>query len=121
MDVELQILKHLKRDARPTVSIIDRYCSAYKDLFYDVRSYECFKDLHQGIISPIKRKSLPEIAKVVGISSSQSLHHFLANSPWSVTELKERRLSLTLEVLKEQKITVIIDETMEFIKIQLYP
>jgi SRSO17 transposase len=111
MDVELQILKHLKRDARPTVSIIDRYCSAYKDLFYDVRSYECFKDLHQGIISPIKRKSLPEIAKVVGISSSQSLHHFLANSPWSVTELKERRLSLTLEVLKEQKITVIIDET----------
>jgi len=111
MDVELQILKHLKRDARPTVSIIDRYCSAYKDLFYDVRSYECFKDLHQGIISPIKRKSLPEIAKVVGISSSQSLHHFLANSPWSVTELKERRLSLTLEALKEQKITVIIDET----------
>ncbi len=45
MDVELQILKHLKQDARPTVSIIDRYCSAYKDLFYDVRSYQCFKYL----------------------------------------------------------------------------
>ena len=25
MDVELQILKHLKREAQPTVSIIDRY------------------------------------------------------------------------------------------------
>lgn len=111
MDVELQILKHLKRDARPTVSIIDQYCSAYNDLFSDVRSYECLKYLHQGIISPIKRKSLPEIGKVVGISSHQSLHHFLANSPWSVEALKEKRLTLTKDALKEQKITVIIDET----------
>ena len=111
MDVELQILKHLKRDARPTISVIDRYCSAYHDLFPEVRSYECFKYLHQGIISPIKRKSLPEIAKVVGISSPQSLHHFLANSPWSVEELKSLRLTQTLKALKGEKITVIIDET----------
>ena len=111
MDVELQMLKHLKRDPRPTVSIIDRYCSAYNKLFYDVRSYECFKYLHQGIISPIKRKSLPEIAKIVGVSSSQSLHHFLANSPWSVDELRTRRLNLTREALKEQEITLVIDET----------
>ena len=81
MDVELQILRHLKRDAQPTVAIIDQYCEAYKDIFPEVRSYECFKYLHQGIISAIKRKSLPEIAKVVGISSHQSLHHFIANSP----------------------------------------
>jgi hypothetical protein len=71
----------------------------------------CFKYLHQGIISPIPRKSLPEIAKVVGVSAPQSLHHFIANSPWSVEELKKRRLTLTLEALKKQKITVVIDET----------
>jgi SRSO17 transposase len=111
MDVELQILKHLKRSPTPTVAIIDRYCSAYNDLFCDVRNYECFKYLHQGIISPIKRKSLPEIAKVVGISSSQSLHHFIANSPWSIEELRKKRLTLTLRALKGQKITVVIDET----------
>ena len=64
-----------------------------------------------GIISPIKRKSLPEIAKVVGVSSSQSLHHFLANSPWSVTALRTRRLTLTKNTLKERKITLVIDET----------
>ncbi|NEQ15018.1 MAG: IS701 family transposase, partial [Moorea sp. SIO3E2] len=58
MDVELQILKHSARDAQPTVSVIDQYCEAYKDLFPEVRSYECFKYLHLGIISPIKRKSL---------------------------------------------------------------
>ena len=111
MDVELQILKHLKRDAQPTVTIIDRYCSAYNDVFPEVRSYECFQYLHQGIISPIKRKSLPEIAKVVGISSPQSLHHFLANSPWLVEELENRRLKITIKVLKTKKITVVIDET----------
>ena len=110
MDVELQILKHLKRSPTPTVSIIDRYCDSYNELFSDVRNYECFKYLHQGIISSIKRKSLPEIAKVVGINSPQSLHHFIANSPWSVEELKERRLTLTLEALKEEKIIVVVDE-----------
>ena len=52
MDVELQILKHLPRDAQPTVSFIDEYCSGYKDLFKEVRGYECFKYLHLGIISP---------------------------------------------------------------------
>jgi hypothetical protein len=39
MDVELQILKHLKRDPQPTVAIIDRCCEAYNDLFPEVRSY----------------------------------------------------------------------------------
>jgi len=111
MDVELQILKHLAREAQPTVGFIDEYCAGYKDLFPEVRSYECFKYLHLGIISEIKRKSLPEIAKVVGLKSAQSLHHFLAASPWSATELKKRRLSRTLEALKGNSITVVIDET----------
>ena len=62
-------------------------------------------------MSPIKRKSLPEIAKVVGIKSSQSLHHKGANSPWSVIELKERRLKKTLKALRGKKIIVVIDET----------
>ena len=111
MDVELQILKHLARDAQPTVSFIDKYCSDYKDLFPEVRSYECFKYLHLGIISEIKRKSLPEIAKVVGLKSAQSLHHFLTESPWDVPELRKRRLLKTLAVLKGHSITVVIDET----------
>lgn len=111
MDVELQILKHLARDAQPTVSFIDEYCAGYKDLFPEVRSYECFKYLHIGIIAPIKKKSLPEIAKVVGINSAQSLHHFIAKSPWSVTEIRNRRLSKILSALKNKSITVVIDET----------
>nr|MBH8578013.1 IS701 family transposase [Dendronalium phyllosphericum CENA369] len=46
MDVELQILKHLPRDAQPTVALVDAYCAEYKDLFKEVRNYECFKYLH---------------------------------------------------------------------------
>ncbi|NEU84637.1 IS701 family transposase [Nostoc sp. UIC 10630] len=111
MDVELQILKHLARDAHPTVAIIDEYCAEYKDLFKEVRNYECFKYLHLGIMSPIKRKSLPEIAKAVSINSAQSLHHFLANSDWSVEELKQRRLNKLKKALDGNAITVVIDET----------
>jgi hypothetical protein len=44
MDVELQILKHLPRDAQPTVTFIDKYCNYDKDLFPEVRSYESFKE-----------------------------------------------------------------------------
>ena len=83
----------------------------YKDLFKEVRNYECFKYLHLGIISPIKRKSLPEIAKVVSINSAQSLHHFIANSEWSVSKLKSQRLAKIKKVLSGNAITVVIDET----------
>ncbi|MDH6103126.1 IS701 family transposase [Umezakia ovalisporum] len=111
MDVELQILKHLARDPHPTVAIIDEYCAEYKELFKEVRNYECFKYLHLGIISKIKRKSLPEIAKVVSINSAQSLHHFLANSDWSVEKLKQRRLNNLKKQLNGRAITLVIDET----------
>lgn len=63
--------------------------------------------LNQKPLSP----SLPEIAKVVGISSPQSLHHFIANSSWSVEKLKKKRLSLTKKALKGEKIIVVVDET----------
>jgi SRSO17 transposase len=111
MDVELQVLKHLPRDAQPTVALIDDYCGEYQDLFQDVRNYECFKYLHVGIISPIPRKSLPEIAKVVSINSAQSLHHFIANSDWSVQDVRIRRLNKIKGGLKGKPITLIIDET----------
>lgn len=65
-----------------TVNFIDEYCAAYQTLFPQVRSFEAFKYLHLGMISEIKRKSLPAIAKVVGLDNEQSLHHFLTESPW---------------------------------------
>jgi SRSO17 transposase len=63
------------------------------------------------MISDIKRKSLPAIAKAVGLHDAQPLQNFLTDSPWSVKELREQRLTLTLERLKGQSIKLVIDET----------
>ncbi|WP_218651816.1 hypothetical protein [Nostoc sp. C052] len=52
------------------------------------------------MLSEIKRKSLPEIAKAVGLHDAQPLQNFLTNSPWSVEDLRDRRLELTLLMLE---------------------
>jgi SRSO17 transposase len=61
--------------------------------------------------SDIKRKSLPEIAKAVGLHDSQPLQNFLTDSPWSVVCLRDRRLELTLKMLNGRSFKLVIDET----------
>jgi SRSO17 transposase len=64
-----------------------------------------------GLISDIKRKTLPEIAKVVGLENSQGLDYFIGQSPWSAKECRNRRLKLILALLSGRDIILIIDET----------
>jgi SRSO17 transposase len=99
------------RPAAPTVKFVDEYCQWYKSLFSDVRSFEAFKYLHVGCVSDLKRKTLPEIAKIVGLDNQQGLHHLLTKSPWDVEKLRALRLELILQVLKGRPIILIIDET----------
>ena len=99
------------RLVKPTVRFIDDYCQLYQSLFPEARSFEAFKYLHVGMLSDIKRKSLPAIAKAAGLANEQSLHHFLTTSPWSVTELRRRRLELILQSLKGRPLILLIDET----------
>ena len=99
------------RPARQTVQFVDRYCELYRDLFVEVRSYESFKYLQLGLISDIKRKSLPAIAMVVGLENGQGLHHFISQSPWKAEELEKRRLEIILNILEGREIVVMIDET----------
>lgn len=63
------------------------------------------------MLSDIKRKSLPEIAKAVGLHDAQPLQHFLTDSPWSVVVLRDKRLELTLKMLKGRSFKLVIDET----------
>ena len=63
------------------------------------------------MISELKRKSLPAIARAVGLKDAQPLHHFLTESPWRGAALREQRLLLLLKVLKGREILLIIDET----------
>jgi SRSO17 transposase len=76
-----------------------------------VRGYEHFKFLHIGLVSSLKRKTLPALAREVGLENEQGLHHFLTKSPWLAKDFKERRLTIILSELKEREITIIIDET----------
>lgn len=101
------------REAKATVRFIDEYCQAYRNIFPEVRSFEAFKNIHAGMVSEIKRKSLRGIAKELGLSNYQGLHHFVTKSPWSAQELRKRRLEIILRVVKGRKIIVIIDDTGE--------
>ncbi|MBF2062503.1 IS701 family transposase [Fischerella thermalis] len=99
------------RVASETIKFVDDYCEWYKKLFPEVRSFEAFKYLHIGMISDIKRKTLPAISRVVGLSNEQGLLHFLTESPWKLSDLREARLKLILQVLAGREIILIIDET----------
>jgi SRSO17 transposase len=63
------------------------------------------------MVSEIKRKSLPAIAKAVGLDNQQNLHHFLTESPWSVEQLRQKRLELILKVVNSRRLILLIDET----------
>jgi SRSO17 transposase len=99
------------RVAVETVSFVDNYCAAYEHLFATARSYEAFKFLHLGMISEIPRKTLPAIAKVVGLPNDQVVHHFLTESPWEVDTFRHQRLSLILQQLQGRSIVLVIDDT----------
>jgi len=99
------------REAKPTVQFIDSYGELYKDLFPEVRAYEHFKYLLLGLISDVKRKSLPEIARIVGLENAQGLHNFVTESPWEEEAMEKRRLEIILKVLEGREIELIVDET----------
>src|SRR6516225_8467751 len=98
------------RRASATVTFVDEYAERYQDLFPDVRSFESVKYVLVGMLSEIKRKTLPAIAKAVG-ADAQALHHVVAYTPWSVQEVCKRRLTLLRQALNGRKFVVCIDET----------
>ena len=99
------------REPASTIKFLDDCCQWYKKLFPEVRSFEAFKYLNVGMISDIKRKTLPAIARVIGLSNEQGLLHFLAESAGKLEQLRQTRLKLILQVLAGREITLIIDET----------
>jgi len=99
------------REAKKTVQCVDTYSELYRDVFPEVRAYEAFKYLMVGMLSDIKRKSLPAIALSLGLENEQGLLHFITDSRWESKDLEERRLNMLLEVLEGREIVAIVDET----------
>lgn len=65
---------------RPS-NLLTSIASGIDPLVSEVRSFEAFKQLHLGLFSESKRKTLPAIAQISGLDNAQSLHHFLTESP----------------------------------------
>lgn len=107
----MKVSMSIARIAQPTIRFVDEYCQLFEGLFPEVRSFEAFKLLHLGMVSEIKRKSLPAIARAVGLENHQNLHHFLTESPWTVDPLRQRRLEIILKVVKGRTLILLIDET----------
>lgn len=85
------------REANSTLKLIDEYCRYYRNLFSEVRSFEAFTDLHAGIISDIKRKTLPAIAEIMGLENAQGLHHFLTQSRQGGSSLYKAKARINLK------------------------
>ncbi len=62
-------------------------------------------------MSELARKSIPALAKAVGETEGQALHHFVQDGQWSVSALRERRLGLTKQAVGTRGITLCLDET----------
>jgi SRSO17 transposase len=101
----------LPRAPKPTVGFVDQYCASYRDLFPEVRSFEQFTALHLGMITDLPRKTLPAIARAVGVDDAQALHHFLTTSPWETAPFRQKRLEYIKSVVKERAFILCIDET----------
>jgi len=91
-------------------SFVDEYCQTYRNLFSDIRNFEAFKFLHLGMISEIPRKSLPAIARTVGLKDGQELHHF-CRIHLGMKEFREMRLWIILVSVGDRTIKLCIDET----------
>ena len=99
------------RHAEPTLQFIEEHCEKFRDLFEEVRTFENFQALHLGLLSQLPRKSLPALAKFLGLPNPQRLHHVLVTPHLSTQELAQRRLDILKEALMGRPLTLMIDET----------
>ena len=99
------------REPKPTVSFVDQYCAYYREVFPEDRSFAYFTALHLGMMAELPRKTLPAMARAVGVDDAQAFHHFLTQSPWEVAMLRQKRLALLKAVLQERPFILCIDET----------
>ena len=63
------------------------------------------------MLSEIPRKSLPKIAKAVGLKDSQGLNYFFKEANWDVEKVRTIRLWLTKLFIGEREIILCLDET----------
>jgi hypothetical protein len=72
----------------------ERWCQRFDDVFTHKAQKREFRHYVGGLLGESERKNLSQIAEnAVGVTYHR-LHHFLTDSPWSSSEVNERRLQL---------------------------
>ena len=99
------------RPAEPSLVPVDAYCHRFRALFPDVRTYEHFTALLTGLLSDLPRKTLPALARFLGLSHAQGLHHLVTTRRLDTDQLRGVRTELVRTALGDHPVTLIIDET----------
>ena len=84
--------RSMPRAPTATVSVVDQYCAPYRTRLTDVRRVEQFPALPVGLIAALPRKTLPAMARAVGVNDAQPFHHFLTPAPWQAADCRAQRL-----------------------------
>ena len=80
------------RVATETIKFVDDYCHLFRKLFPEVRSFEAFKYLHVGMISDIKRKTLPASLPCSWIKQRARAIAFLNRIPMEIITIERGKI-----------------------------
>jgi SRSO17 transposase len=82
-----------RKPTEPTTEAIDRFCSAFDDLFARYEERTALRQYLIGLLLPREHnKTLVELGAIVPGANRQALHHFLHDAPWDAEALNRRRL-----------------------------
>ena len=65
------------REPKATVRFVDQYWAYYREVVPEVWRFEYYTALHLGRMAELPRKTLPAIARAVGVDDAQACPHFL--------------------------------------------
>ena len=82
--------------------VVKTFCSWFRGVFRRVEQLEHFETFITAL-SVSRNRTVAGVQQVlVGGPTYESLHHFMSKSPWSVEQLRKRRLEFVKEKLAQQ-------------------
>ncbi len=99
------------RQAIPTVTFVDEYCQRYQDLFPDVRIGNTSSFCMWAYSQRSNARRCPPSRRQLAIVIHRRSTTRVAEAPWSVEELRTRRLTLLGQALAGRSFVLCMDET----------
>src|SRR5438270_578691 len=100
-----------KTDTPVTVTFVDEYCQRYQDLFPDVRIGNTSSFCMWAYSQRSNARRCPPSRRQLAIVIPRRSTTRVAEAPWSVEELRTRRLTLLGQALAGRSFVLCMDET----------